>query len=167
MARGEIHIVPTKAKVKQMDNQTELLEEKGYLVMLTFSKICRYILSEKVMIEVSHRKKGNKEAVDYNFLDFNKEWILDLRFTEIERLSSNREKNRRCNKIIKELIDAGAIHHITQHKIMINPLFYYKGNRYLDCYQDWINLTGDKPVHEYVKNSVKTQNIVGKWEFIN
>lgn len=153
--------------MKQSELKEELLLKLGIRPLVILSRIEQYILRQKI-IQEEYRNSGSRydvKALDYNYVPLDIEWVKETGVTQT--YTSNKEKNRAARKYLKQLEDEDVIFPLQAGGYIINPLIFYIGRRYLEAYQEWIDLTNSRPVQEFIKHSEKEWNpITKRWDWV-
>lgn len=164
--KSKIQIVPLRVEQKQQEMEEELLDKMGVRPNLILCRLKRYILSQKIIREEYKNKRTpiDKNALDYNYVPLSVDWIVSEGFTS--GYSANRDKRKAARKYLATLEKYNVIYLLDDGGYMLNPLYYYAGRRYLDAYEEWLNLTGEKPTQAYMRHSEKEwNNLMNRWEF--
>ena len=89
-------------------------------------------------------KHGKSTILRTNKLTIDPEFIFNNNVVIKSNYKHNYEANRNARKLTKELVAANVLVQLDKKDdFILNPLFFYKGDKYGDCYKEWCKLSTD------------------------
>ena len=95
-------------------------------------------------------KHGKSTILRTNKLTIDPQFLFDHCVVIKGNYGLVKEANRNARKLTKELVNAKVLTPLEKKDdFMINPLYFYKGDKYGDCYKEWCKLSTDTYQPQY------------------
>ena len=143
---------------KQAEFDYKAIDKLSKPALLLLSDIKKYIAVQYYNYETQRRNKFNAEfnltVLDGNTLVIDPEYVFRTKIVNPSDYKEIKYANRKARNLVKEIARLGILNSTgIKDDYRLNPLYFYQGHLFADCYELWCEAEGIEPDQKYLKGS--------------